>query len=720
MTPTVVASFSDSPYEGTDDVLERQGFVRSVVSVLEKVGDQEGSTVLGLIGSWGSGKSTIFQAVLKELQAKENRRREWIVTQFNPWYFQDLSSLQAGFFRELAAALPKGAAGKTARDRLAALAEVVVPFGALGGVVGVDATGMLTKASELIRGGSGIQTVKDQLEESLRKADRPVLVAIDDVDRLHPEELLLLFKLIRLAGRLPNVHYVLAYDEDTLVDALRRTGLIGETPPRRAIDYMEKIVQIRLDLPPLREGQRQAWVDREVGALAERLGISEDNDFERRWTRAYHGYIRARMGTPRAIKRYFAQVEAFAEELVREVDMADFLIISWIRASEPLLYRALIDNRRRLVSPLKTRQKRGGSPREGSPRDHWERVLVMAGVEEHQKEGVASLIGHVFPRFLADWSGTGGVSDAQRARVNNPYYFDRYFAFNVPTDDISDIIVERAAQQIAARSAGDERHDVEQRWRDDAVVLLTKLEHYWKGQTSTHPAVLAWLTQRFEELAEAPQGQRGTRSLIMWLSETLIAELRDDGPTEAVRSMVAAAGTPYFAARVLQVTMGDSAPPETRTESFAAARHECSTLIREYMDSLGDDNPLHFPPSTPELLMEWQWLDRQAAAVWASDILSDGTIPLIDLLASFVPARPAKDGTGRYRVGTFDATVATRVVGEERTRAELGDAISEFDAPTARDEPFSDDSRRRSVLEALQMREIEDLFGQSHVLPASE
>ena len=45
--------------------------------------------------------------------------------------------------------------------------------------------------------------------------DQPILVVIDDLDRLQPDELLLVFKLIRLVGRLPSVGYILAFDERT-------------------------------------------------------------------------------------------------------------------------------------------------------------------------------------------------------------------------------------------------------------------------------------------------------------------------------------------------------------------------------------------------------------------------------------------------------------------------------------------------------------------------
>ncbi|WP_328426548.1 KAP family NTPase [Micromonospora sp. NBC_00389] len=68
---------------------------------------------------------------------------------------------------------------------------------------------------------------------------RPTLVVIDDVDRLQPEQLLAVFRAVRVLGLLPHVHYVLASfyntsnysfanllaDADGLADNLASRGL---------------------------------------------------------------------------------------------------------------------------------------------------------------------------------------------------------------------------------------------------------------------------------------------------------------------------------------------------------------------------------------------------------------------------------------------------------------------------------------------------------------
>ena len=58
-----------------------------------------------------------------------------------------------------------------------------------------------------------------------------------------------LFKAIRLVASFPGVYYLLAYDEQTVIDILTDTPIAGKDQGR-AIAYLEKIVQVPLVLPP--------------------------------------------------------------------------------------------------------------------------------------------------------------------------------------------------------------------------------------------------------------------------------------------------------------------------------------------------------------------------------------------------------------------------------------------------------------------------------------
>ncbi|MEO3413051.1 P-loop NTPase fold protein [Roseovarius sp. CAU 1744] len=68
-------------------------------------------------------------------------------------------------------------------------------------------------------------------------------MVIDDLDRLSPEEALVIFRLVKSVGRLPNVMYLLAYDRETTEQAVAR-----RFPPEGA-HHLEKIIQAGFELP---------------------------------------------------------------------------------------------------------------------------------------------------------------------------------------------------------------------------------------------------------------------------------------------------------------------------------------------------------------------------------------------------------------------------------------------------------------------------------------
>lgn len=130
-----------------------------------------------------------------------------------------------------------------------------------------------------------------------------MLVVMDDLDRLSPEELLVVFKLVRLVGHLPNIYYLISFDEQTLLDVLQRSDLVRDSD-HRAREVLEKIIQVRLDLPAFRDRDAAAMSDRSLNALLDAHSMSMTSGEQRRFSEACFRHLQDRLQTPRAIKRY--------------------------------------------------------------------------------------------------------------------------------------------------------------------------------------------------------------------------------------------------------------------------------------------------------------------------------------------------------------------------------------------------------------------------------
>jgi predicted KAP-like P-loop ATPase len=73
--------------------------------------------------------------------------------------------------------------------------------------------------------------------------DRPIVVVIDDIDRLPPEEVRTIFQVVKAIGDFERVGYLLAYDPEPVAKALS----FNNTYDGRL--YIEKIIQSSYSLP---------------------------------------------------------------------------------------------------------------------------------------------------------------------------------------------------------------------------------------------------------------------------------------------------------------------------------------------------------------------------------------------------------------------------------------------------------------------------------------
>jgi hypothetical protein len=96
----------------------------------------------------------------------------------------------------------------------------------------------------LQRKKEGAAGQRAKVDTALRELFRPVIVILDDIDRLSTAEIRDIFRLVRLTANFPNIIYVLAFDRKRVEDALSEQGIPGRA-------YLEKILQIGFDLPAI-------------------------------------------------------------------------------------------------------------------------------------------------------------------------------------------------------------------------------------------------------------------------------------------------------------------------------------------------------------------------------------------------------------------------------------------------------------------------------------
>ena len=325
----------DRPIENADeDLLERKGLVAAISRTVERA--PADGFVIGLASPWGEGKSSVLNLVAKRVTDDGTAQ----VIRFNPWLFAEADDLLERFFSEFAAQVKLR--GDKAGDRLA---RALGRYGqAAAPLTVIPAAGIPVEVSrrlalggaELLRAGTSLQKRRDNLKRALKAIDCPVLVIIDDLDRLQSHrEVAEMVRLIRLVGDLPRVTYLIAYDRPIIARAL------GDGKKLRGDRYLEKIVQAVFELPPI----RRDLLENVLGEAAQQAVAAADVYVSRqRLTSLQIAGLYRLFRNLRDVRRFASALTAVVAAVGDEVDLADVFALESLRLIQPNVFAWITEN----------------------------------------------------------------------------------------------------------------------------------------------------------------------------------------------------------------------------------------------------------------------------------------------------------------------------------------------------------------------------------------
>lgn len=645
---------SDDPLTELDDssLFGRAILVQRILEVLQRIRQQSQSTTIGLIGAWGSGKTTVLQGLVKQINAPESGSEsvlgeQWSVAQFNPWLYSDAVALHAGFFAELRSSLPKGKRWKETRASVAALGKRLAPLSALTGLVGVNSEQAIGSLVEQITVSAAEQ--HKRVAKELQSLNHPVLMVIDDLDRLSAGELLQVFKLVRLVGRLPNVYYLLSYDEQTVVDLLGKTDLVSAKDDRRALDYLEKIVQVRLDMPTLRDYEVDRVVSRSLKHITSRHGLDVTENELAELIRRFDGVLSKRLRTPRAIKRYFGQLDAFLPGVGSEVLFRDFAVLTWLRTVEPGVYNLIQATKDLLLGIGRDALRSLTQPKLTNKQERviWLERLEGARVAAEHLDDVLYLLSTLFPKLDPVYRDDDTASTRDRLgptpqirSIAHADYFDRYFTFGVPDDDIPDGTVAAALRELSA-SAADRPHlaQVEGTFSHQPELVIRKIWSRIEDEDLDRPALIRWLAQRH---AQAPE-QDTVRHRIEGLVANILGELAAEIVTPLMLEVAVTVPGSHLWGMVRHLlaidVVGDQRVVQRHNELAAAMTAPLVEHYRHYFDQemRSTGSPFDIPTEGAALIWLWREIDPAGLRELLRTAVEEDRWALLDELAWLVP-----------------------------------------------------------------------------------
>jgi hypothetical protein len=437
---------NDAPVRRPDD--DRYGIdalAQALARALRSTPAPEGLT-LGITGPWGSGKTSLISLLRYHLNSDGPNIT---VCDFSPWWFFGAEALTRGFFEVLGSALAQDGPSEGAQDArrvLGAIWRRVRSFGNTAAALGDTVAGLGAAAAgfpavlpagsfarDLLPDGTPPETGEESLSADfarlaglLRMRERRILIVIDDLDRLDPDEALTVLRLIKSVGRLPNVIYLLAYDHAVLRDHLRRR--FGE----RAGASIEKIVQLSYEVPAPTPHQM-------AGALWD--------DISRFFPAIANGprameimlhCVRPCLRQPRDVARLTNAIRVGWPGLESDANGPDFIAMEALKIAFPTVYGALRGNPEVVCGVIGIGQSADGDANRGQALEE----LLLGDVPMPDRAAVKDALGFIFPTLMEAWSPMGrtlGPRDQQKAqrRVCVRECFDAYFRLAPGPDVLS-------------------------------------------------------------------------------------------------------------------------------------------------------------------------------------------------------------------------------------------------------------------------------------------
>ena len=312
----------DEPIQSmSEDLLERADLAKGIAADIQNhPSTKESGLVVGLMGPWGCGKTSLLNLIQKDLESDQVRTIE-----FNPWIFSGTEELVTRFFVEVQAQLRK-------HEKLKSLATSIAEYGAM-----LEPISPYLKLLKLVgvpfSQEKGTHEIRHEIKSLLKDQKKPLVVIIDDLDRLTNPEIREIFKLVRLTASFPNLIYLLAFDRSQIERAFDDTAYSGS-------DYLEKIVQIGIDMPSIPNELLRQSIIKSLDQYLQpsQFGAMHDQDS---WPDIFHEIISPSIRNIRDLRRYTCSAILTANRLKGRVSFTDLLALEAIRLFMPRVFHQL-------------------------------------------------------------------------------------------------------------------------------------------------------------------------------------------------------------------------------------------------------------------------------------------------------------------------------------------------------------------------------------------
>ncbi|MBP2202176.1 putative KAP-like P-loop ATPase [Methanococcus voltae] len=427
------------------DLLEREKFHKNLAEVINWQDMDKNGFVIGLYGSWGSGKTFSLTESLKilneEYEPNIKNVDEPLIIHFNPWYFTETDDLILSFFGVLSGAL-KDKQSKLKNitecvneelfdsindlsvqlngyfEKIMALSIPLMNPALLGmGLVGKKITKKIQKNYESFY---NIVNLKENLNKKFKKLPFKIIVVMDDIDRLNDKEICQIFHLAKCLADFKNVTYVLSFDEKIVSNALENCQ------KGYGMHYLEKIVQFPIKMPQPHGIVLENILEKELKKI-----VRKDPKTIPQYHEFYHLSFSNMLNNVRDVNRYLAMFNFNHNLLKGKVNEIDLIILTSLQVFTPEIYDWIKNNKKLFVGYSTSKGGLSSNNSDNSEKDWFLDVEERLNNKYVPVEDMYELLARLFPNSpLNNINNTSPKDGDLENRIYGENSFETYFLYD--------------------------------------------------------------------------------------------------------------------------------------------------------------------------------------------------------------------------------------------------------------------------------------------------
>jgi predicted KAP-like P-loop ATPase len=429
--------YSDAPLERLeDDTFNRKPFAKHLAGTIALVDASQGF-IFGLYGPWGSGKTTLINFIVKSLESENANVK---VFRFNPWWFSGSDALLYSFFSQLRIWLNSPNIGSEFNKLAKAIngfKSLLLPLKYIPSIseffksVEEGAKSVSNSMEEIGKAlEKDIDAQRKDINEILRSQNTRLLIILDDIDRLYPNEMLEIFRLVKSVADFPNIIYLLSFDREVVKRTLGTTS--GVDPEV----FLEKIIQLPYHLPAI---DKTTLLHFFTTSLQPIMADSPERLFNKvRWSNLLLGGLEKLINTPRQAKRLLNTLAGTFPLVRGEVNPVDFIAMEAIRIFAPDIYFEISKNTNDFVD--ETQSPQNIFETEDALKNYYSKILES--VNEPARNHIRDILYFLFPkvrnRFHSPYATTIANTDPRKFLLAcDSEHIYRYIRFGLAAAEIS-------------------------------------------------------------------------------------------------------------------------------------------------------------------------------------------------------------------------------------------------------------------------------------------